>query len=75
MTGETSDPYPTEEDVEAVLEEFGGHAREAIRALLHDLAVLAADYESSVSKGFIRGSSRRTLTMCSLRMSREYPSP
>ena len=44
-----------EADVEAVIEEFGGDARAALRAVLHDLAVLAADYESCVSKGFVRG--------------------
>lgn len=47
--------YPSEADVEAVLYEFKGDAREAIRALLHDLAVLAADYQASVSTGFVRG--------------------
>ncbi len=46
---------PTDAEVEAVLEEFGGDAREAIRALLHDIAVLADDYEASVSYGFVRG--------------------
>jgi|1186.fasta_scaffold66639_1 hypothetical protein len=54
MTGETPDPFPTEADVDAVLEEFGGNPRAAIRALLHDLAALAADYEASVSKGYVR---------------------
>jgi hypothetical protein len=54
MTGETPDPFPTEADVDAVLEEFGGDPRAAIRALLHDLAALAADYEASVSKGYVR---------------------
>jgi hypothetical protein len=38
-----------------VLSEFKGDAREAIRALLHDLVILAADYESSVSYGYVRG--------------------
>ena len=47
--------YPEQADVEAVIEEFGGDARAALRAVLHDLAVLAADYESCVSKGFVRG--------------------
>ena len=47
--------FPTEADVNAILAEFHGDAREAIRALLHDLTVLAADYESSVSKGYVRG--------------------
>ena len=47
--------FPTEDDVDEVLEEFGGDARQTIRALLHDLAVLAADYDASVSKGYVRG--------------------
>jgi hypothetical protein len=38
-----------------VLAEFGGDARAAIRALLHDVAILAQDYEVAVSKGFVRG--------------------
>jgi hypothetical protein len=58
MTGDTTKldpPFPAEADVDAVLYEFKGDAREAIRALLHDLAVLAADYEASVSRGYMRG--------------------
>ncbi len=47
--------FPTEADVDAVLDEFGGDARAAIGALLHDLAVLAGDYETNVSHGFVRG--------------------
>ena len=46
--------FPTERDVEALLEEFGGDPRAAIRALLHDLDALASDYEAAVSRGFIR---------------------
>lgn len=48
-------PFPTEADVDAVLYEFKGDTREAIRALLHDIAVLAGDFEASVSHGFVRG--------------------
>jgi hypothetical protein len=48
-------PFPAEADIDAVLYEFKGDAREAIRALLHDLAILAVDYESSVSHGYVRG--------------------
>lgn len=47
--------FPTEAEVDAVIYEFKGDAREAIRALLHDLAVLAGDYEADVSRGFVRG--------------------
>jgi hypothetical protein len=48
-------PFPAESDIDAVLYEFKGDAREAIRALLHDIATLAADYEASVSYGYVRG--------------------
>lgn len=48
-------PFPTEADIDAVMYEFKGDAREAIRALLQDLAVLAGDYEADVSRGFVRG--------------------
>ncbi|WP_375461124.1 hypothetical protein [uncultured Enterovirga sp.] len=47
--------FPTEADVDAVLYEFKGDAREAIRALLHDMGVLAGDFEAIVSHGFVRG--------------------
>ena len=53
--GSDDQRFPTEGDVDAVLYEFKGDAREAIRALLHDLAVLAEDFEGSVSHGFVRG--------------------
>ena len=49
------EPFPTEADVDAVLAEFDGNARAAVRALLHDIAVLASDFEASVSHGFVRG--------------------
>ncbi|MGX5736058.1 hypothetical protein [Bosea thiooxidans] len=48
-------PPVTEEDIDAVLQESGGDAREAIRALLHDLAVLAHDADRLVSHGYVRG--------------------
>jgi hypothetical protein len=47
--------FPTDENVDQVLAEFGGDPRAAIRALLHDLATLAEDHESKVSRGFVRG--------------------
>lgn len=53
--GDHDEPFPTEADVDAVLYEFKGDAREAIRALLHDIAILAGDFEASVSHGFVRG--------------------
>lgn len=52
---EPTPEFPTEDDVNAVLYEHKGNAREAIRALLHDLAVLAADYGTDVSCGYVRG--------------------
>lgn len=45
----------TDEEIDAVLAEFGGDARQAIRALLHDLTRLAIDAEASVSRGYVRG--------------------
>lgn len=53
--------FPAESDVDAVLYEFKGDAREAIRALLSDLATLAADYGESVSRGYVRGEGPRLL--------------
>jgi hypothetical protein len=44
-----------EADIDDVLLEFGGDAREAIRALLHDIALLADDRDNSVSYGYVRG--------------------
>jgi hypothetical protein len=45
----------TDEEIEAIVSEFGGDYRRAIRALLHDLTQLALDSEAAVSKGFVRG--------------------
>ena len=54
-TPETAaEAYPTDTDVDEVLQEFGGDPRAAIAALLRDLATLAADYDGSVSRGFVR---------------------
>jgi hypothetical protein len=46
---------PTDEEIDALVAEFGGNAREAIRALLHDLTELAIDSEAAVSRGYVRG--------------------
>lgn len=48
------DPFPSDADVDQVLGEFDGDHRAVIKALLHDVACLAADYGLSVSRGFIR---------------------
>ena len=53
MPEEADDPATAE--VDAVVREFGGDLRAAIRALLHDLAVLAADFAETVSWGYVRG--------------------
>jgi hypothetical protein len=45
----------TDEEIDALMEEFGGDPREAIRALLHDLAELAIGSEAAVSRGYVRG--------------------
>ena len=49
-----AEAYPTDADVDEVLQEFDGDPRAAISALLLDLATLATDYDGSVSKGFVR---------------------
>lgn len=49
-------PYvPTDEDVEAVLAEFDGDPKRAIRALLEDIGVLADDRRKNVTYGAIYG--------------------
>lgn len=45
-------PEPTEAEIDAVLAEFEGDPRAAIRALLYDLA---ADRALTVSLGYVRG--------------------
>ena len=47
----------TKAEVDTVIAEFDGDLRAAIRALLHDIAQLAADFSSSVSRGYVRGRS------------------
>ncbi len=44
-----------EADVDAALAEFGGDARATIRALLHDIGVLATDAQAVISRGYVRG--------------------
>lgn len=48
-------PAVTDEEVDAVLAEFKGDSREAVRALLHDLDALARDADRLVSHGYVRG--------------------
>lgn len=55
MADHEREPFPSEADVDAVLAEFGGDSRATIRALLHDVAALAEDFRSEVSRGFVRG--------------------
>lgn len=47
------DPDPVEQEIDALIAEFGS-ARAAIRALLHDLTVLASDMNASTSRGYMR---------------------
>lgn len=51
---------PTEAEVDAIIAEFDGDVRAAIHALLHDIALLAADFAASVSRGYVRGRSSAT---------------
>ena len=45
---------PSDAEVNAGIEEFDGDMREAIRALLHDVAVLAAGLDATVSHRYGR---------------------
>jgi hypothetical protein len=45
----------TDEEIDAIVAEFGGDARLAIRALLHDLTQISLDCEAAVSRGYVRG--------------------
>jgi hypothetical protein len=49
---ESVDLAANDEEIDAILAEFDGDPRAAIRALLHDLATLAS--EAAVSRGFVR---------------------
>ncbi len=51
---ETNDLTISDDDVDAAIAEAGGDPREAVRALLHDIAVLALDHARSVSSGYRR---------------------
>ena len=44
-----------DEEIDAIIAEFGGDPRAAIRALLHDLTELALDSEAAVSRGYVLG--------------------
>ena len=44
---------PIDEEIDALIAELGS-ARAAIRALLHDLTVLADDMNASTSRGYTR---------------------
>lgn len=46
---------PSEAEIDAVIAEFDGDLRAALRAVLHDLAVLALDRALTVSSGYVRG--------------------
>lgn len=58
MSDATAEPRvldATDEEIDAVIAEFGGDPRAAIRALLQDLTALALDSEAAVSRGYVRG--------------------
>ena len=42
-------------EIDEIIAEAGGDPRQAIRKLLRDLAKLALDTETCVSRGFVRG--------------------
>ena len=42
-------------EADRLLAEFEHNPRAAIKALLHDFDMIVADYEASISKGYLRG--------------------
>ncbi|MFN3670408.1 MAG: hypothetical protein ACK4VM_00700 [Bosea sp. (in: a-proteobacteria)] len=48
-----ADPV-SEAEIDEVIAECGG-AREAVRALLHDMTMLMVDADQAMSRGFLRG--------------------
>ncbi|MDR3448757.1 MAG: hypothetical protein P4M15_03240 [Alphaproteobacteria bacterium] len=56
---DAAEHYPiadaTDEEIDAVIAEFGGDPHLAIRALLHDLTQIALDSDAAVSHGYVRG--------------------
>ncbi len=44
----------SEAEIDEVIAECGG-AREAVRALLHDMTMLMMDADQAMSRGFLRG--------------------
>ena len=51
---EQAEPRLEDDEVDAVIREFEGDTRAAIRALLHDLDTLARGYGTGVSRGYVR---------------------
>jgi hypothetical protein len=47
--------FPTEADIDVVLDETKGDARAAIRMLLVDFDLLARDHNATVSHGYVYG--------------------
>ena len=43
-----------EAEIDRLFEEFGNDPRAALRAVLHDLDMIVADYEAAISGGFVR---------------------
>lgn len=48
-------PPVGDDEVDAIIAEFGGDPKAAIRALLDDLTTLALDSAVAVSRGYVRG--------------------
>lgn len=53
-SAEPAAPLITDGDVDGAIGEAGGDPREAVRALLHDIAILTLDRARSVNTGYRR---------------------
>ena len=49
-----ADDEALEQEIDGLMVEFDGSARDVIKALLHDLDAIIADREATVSAGFVR---------------------
>ena len=47
-------PAEIEREIDDLLAEFDGDARAALRAVLADFNTIVADYEATISSGFVR---------------------
>ena len=58
----TTNPEIAEEEVDTLMAQFNGNARATIKALMHDLALMAEAYNADVPRGFRRRATSMTVS-------------